>query len=912
MARNLKLNIKNAQLAEAFKLSSLKTRAGQTKPSKAEAPSKASEASHSALPQGSSAGAEPLRAPGKQQQADQVEQAFSEQAASANPAQGKSQAESSASTATHSSIARPLAPPKVSIKSPPSQALKRDAPDKRAAGGSTVTRRVVNEPPAKETSREARGPSSIKGRAPKTTSGPTGHRRPMPKLPPGFKVREPEAAPLEGGALEPTPGRARLGPTGKHVDDYLQPQVLPEKDSSSARTAKASEGTADLTKAAVEGRPAKEGKGERDSDGAKGKRPAKAKESGKVQRKASSLKSIDTYLKGRTEERAWRKPRHKASKTQAVPQSAVPATLAVRLPISVKDLASEMKLKASQLIAQLFMQGITLTLNDLIEDDTLISVLGSHFNCEIRIDTSREERLAVTDKSVDQEIAQSPQDRLTPRAPVVTFMGHVDHGKTSLVDAIRHTNRAAHEAGAITQHIGAFSCSTSQGPVTILDTPGHAAFSEMRARGAKVTDLVVLVVAGDEGIMEQTREVIDQARSAGATLLVAVNKSDRENFDLEKVYRQLADLELLPEAWGGTVVTVACSAKTGEGIQELLELIALQAEILELQADFQARARGVVIEVQMHKGLGPLATVLVQNGTLQKTNALVFEDEWGRIRNMRDETGSEIATAGPSTPVAITGLSGLPSAGEQFICVGSEREAREIIEGRRLMGAARATHKRRLISDAILTGPGAVKKVLNLIVRADVNGSLEAVKTALSGIRSEKVDINVIAEGVGEVSESDVLLAAASKAIVLGFHTQVESHAELLIKQRAVNVQMFDLIYHLVDGIRVVMTSMLDKIRQENDRGAAEIRAVFRSSKLGNIAGCIVTEGLMNRNFQVRVVRAGQVLHKGPIASIKRGKEDVREVAKGIECGILLERFSELQAGDLLQSVEVTYLSQEL
>lgn len=919
MARNLKLNIKNTQLAEAFKLSSLKTRAGQTKPSKAEAPPKAPDAQHIAQPKTNSAEAEPSRVPSKErQQSNQLEQTPVKQSAPVHSAQVKSQAniESSGSPAAHASAAKSVATPKANIKSQAFGEFGRDVRDKRVVGGATVEGKApANEPQTKEVGREARSLSPLRGRAPKTTPGLAGHKRPMPKLPPGFKVREPETAPIdETSTLEATSQRARLGPTGKHVDDYLQPQAPSEKArTSSARAIKSTDdGSVDSAKANLEGRPAKESKGDRESDGAKNKRPAKAKESGKVQRKASSLKSIDTYLKGRTEERAWRKPRHKSSKTQAVPQSAVPATLAVRLPISVKDLASEMKLKASQLIAQLFMQGMTLTLNDLIEDDTLVSVLGSHFNCEIRIDTSREERLAVTDKSVDQEIAQSPPDRLKSRAPVVTFMGHVDHGKTSLVDAIRQTNRAAHEAGAITQHIGAFSCSTSQGSVTILDTPGHAAFSEMRARGAKVTDLVVLVVAGDEGIMEQTREVIDQARAAGATLLVAVNKSDRENFDLERVYRQLADLELLPEAWGGTTVTVACSAKSGDGIGELLELIALQAEILELRADFEARARGVVIEVQMHKGLGPLATVLVQNGTLQKSNALVFEDEWGRIRNMRDETGSEITTAGPSTPVAITGLSGLPAAGEQFICVGSEREAREIIEGRRLMGAARATHKRRLISDAILTAPGAVKKVLNLIVRADVNGSLEAVKTALMGIHSDKVEINVIAEGVGEVSESDVLLAAASKAIVLGFHTQVESHAELLIKQRAVNVQMFDLIYHLVDGIRAVMTGMLDKIRQESDRGAAEIRAVFRSSKLGNIAGCIVTEGLMNRNFQVRVVRAGQVLHKGPIASIKRGKEDVREVAKGIECGILLERFSELQSGDLLQSVEVTYLTQEL
>ncbi len=743
-------------------------------------------------------------------------------------------------------------------------------------------------------------PRADKAQVSNAARPPQSQRRPPPKLPPGFKTRDDALGQVENTQANALVSeRIRLGPTGRHIDDFLpvkgvEPSLVKDKSPEIAKVSPSSD-----TPIA------------RDApDDSKGKKGGKGKEVGKLQRKASSLKSIETYLKGGVQERTWRKPRHKSAKTQAAPQSAVPSTLSVRLPISVKDLASEMKLKASQLIAQLFMQDMSLTLNDLIEDDTIVAVLGSHFNCDITIDTSREDRLAVTDKSVDQEINQSNAEDLIVRAPVVTFMGHVDHGKTSLVDAIRHTNRAAHEAGAITQHIGAFSATSAHGPITILDTPGHAAFSEMRARGAKITDLVVLVIAGDEGMMDQTKEVIEQARAADAVLLVAINKSDREAFDVEKVYRQLADVNLLPEAWGGTTITVNCSAKTGNGVSDLLEMIGLQAELLELKANPTTRARGVVVEVQMHKGLGPLATVLVQNGTLRKNDSLVFEDESGRVRNMRDEKGEEIIEAGPSIPVAITGLSGLPRAGEQFICVTNEREAKVITEGRRL--AARTAPKRRPISDATFAPDGAVKKVLNLVVRADVNGSLEAVKTAIGQIRSDKIETNIIADGVGEVSESDVLLAAASKAVVLGFHTQIESHAEILIKQRGVNVQMFDLIYHVVDGVRVLMTSMLDKLKREDKRGAAEIRELFSSSKLGLIAGCIVSEGTIHRNHQIRVVREGQVLHRGTIASIKRGKDDVREVTKGLECGILPENISDLQAGDILEAIEVSYLAQEL
>ena len=359
-----------------------------------------------------------------------------------------------------------------------------------------------------------------------------------------------------------------------------------------------------------------------------------------------------------------------------------PKHLKVRVPITIKDLASEMKLKASQLIASLFSKGVILTLNDYLDDETTIQLLGHEFECEIVIDTSEEERLRITDKTIKQEIQETPPGELVLRPPVIAFMGHVDHGKTSLIDAIRTSNIAGGEAGAITQHIGAFKCQTPVGPITILDTPGHEAFSEMRARGADVTDIVVIVVAGDEGIRAQTLEAIEQARQAQVTIVVAINKCDKPNYNAENIYRQLADNNLLPEVWGGTTITVNCSATTKEGIQKLLEMLALQAEILELRANPNTRARGAVIESEMHKGLGAVATVLVQNGTLRKGDALVLASSWGRVKTMHDEHGKEILEAGPSTPAKITGLSDVPEAGSDFIGVKNEKEARELSHGR--------------------------------------------------------------------------------------------------------------------------------------------------------------------------------------------------------------------------------------
>ncbi|OGN56941.1 MAG: translation initiation factor IF-2 [Chlamydiae bacterium RIFCSPHIGHO2_12_FULL_44_59] len=636
-------------------------------------------------------------------------------------------------------------------------------------------------------------------------------------------------------------------------------------------------------------------------------RPAKKKETARFDsRDRQGLRDADNE--------AWRKRRAFKPRKQVQEDILRPKNLTIRLPITIKDLAQEMKLKASQLIAKLFMQGVTLTLNDYLDDDTTVQLLGHEFECNIKIDTAQEERIRITDQSIRQEIGSSSKDFLELRSPVVTFMGHVDHGKTSLIDYVRKSNRAAAEAGAITQHIGAFRVTTNAGNVAILDTPGHEAFSEMRSRGANVTDIVILVIAGDEGIKAQTDEAIKQAREAQVPILVALNKMDKAGFDPQKVYRQLADRDLLPEAWGGTTITVNCSATSGEGIKELLEMIALQAEILELRANPSHRARGTVLESEMHKGLGAVATVLVQNGTLRKGDAIVFGHYSGRIKTMQDDMGMPVEEAGPSTPVKITGLSELAEAGHEFIVVKSEKEARSLA-AMRAEGALRekaAKPKLGSLEKMLAKKESGEKKILPLILRADVQGSLEALKASLYKIKSDKARIEIVSADVGEISESDIALAAASKATIVGFHTSIESHADELIKQKKVLIYSHDVIYHIIDEVKERMRALLDKIAEERNTGEILVKAVFRSSQLGLIAGCQVNEGIVKRQQPVRQLRNGEMIWKGKIASLKRGKDDVKEVQKGFECGILLEGQSDIKEGDIFEAYEIHYLEQEL
>jgi translation initiation factor IF-2 len=613
----------------------------------------------------------------------------------------------------------------------------------------------------------------------------------------------------------------------------------------------------------------------------------------------------------------WRKRRALKSKMRSSHQEVEivrPKEISVRIPISLKDLAQCMKLKSSQLISNLFLSGVSVTLNDMLDDETMVQLLGQEFGCVINFDTVEEERLRITDKSIQDEIKETPEELLKMRPPIVAFMGHVDHGKTSIIDRIRKSNRVQSEVGAITQHIGAFICPTAHGPITILDTPGHEAFFQMRERGADVTDIVVLVVAGDEGIKEQTIEALNQAKGAHSTIVVAINKCDKQGYDEGLVFRQLAENNLLPEAWGGQTVTVKCSASTGEGIDSLLEMLALQSEVLELKANPAARARGSIIETEMNKGMGAVATLLIRNGTLHLGDSLVFETSFAKVKSMRDEWGKEMAEAGPSYAVRIHGLSSMPSAGEEFIVVPNEREAREIAEGR-LEGKRHSNFqiKRRKTIESMMEQASQIKKkIFNVIIRADVQGSLEALCHALGKITSDKIELNIIATGIGEISESDVQMAMVSKAIIIGYHTQVEAHAEHMIKEAGVQIRLHNIIYHAHDDVKALMTNALDKIREETYKGKAEVKTLFKSSHLGNIAGCMVIDGSLSRNSHVRVRRLDSVVFDGTISSLKRFKEDVREVTKGTECGIVINNWDDSVPGDIIEAFDISYRAQEL
>lgn len=641
----------------------------------------------------------------------------------------------------------------------------------------------------------------------------------------------------------------------------------------------------------------------------------------KTPRKQQQFRPFDSRdragLRTDEDQQQWRRRRPQKFRRSRDnrPEPVRPTEIKIRLPITLKDLAHEMKLKSSQIVQKLFLEGLIITINDYIEDPTVIELIGHEFGVAITVDTSEEKRLKITDKTISEEIADCETEKLKPRAPVIAFMGHVDHGKTSLVDHIRKSNVAGGEAGAITQHIGAFRVHTSHGELAILDTPGHEAFSLMRMRGAAVTDLVILVVAGDEGIKPQTLEAIKHAKEAEVPMVVAINKCDKPEFNADNVYRQLADNNLLPESWGGEILTVNCSATTGEGVNNLLETTALQAEMLDLKANPKTRARGTVIESELHKGLGSVATILVQNGTLIKGDAVVFDQIWGRIKTMHDEHGKDIDKAGPSTPVRITGLSGVPSAGCEFVVVESEREARKLSE-ERASGRKHAALKAKSSDgfEALLERESELmeKKILPVIIRADVQGSVEALVNSLEKIKSKKIELNIVSADVGEISESDVELAAASGAIIIGFHTKVESHAENIIKKEKVVIRNHDIIYHVVDDMKEIMRSKLDKLRTEEYSGTALVRQTFKSSQLGVIAGCMVEDGVVEREQLARLFRGEELLWEGILTSLKRVKDDVKSVSKGHECGINIPKFNDIQADDEIKTYNVKYVDQDL
>ena len=575
--------------------------------------------------------------------------------------------------------------------------------------------------------------------------------------------------------------------------------------------------------------------------------------------------------------------------------------------ISVAGLAQQMSVKAGEVIKELMKLGVMATINQMIDQDTATLVV-EELGHKVKLISAD-----ALEEKLEETLAQH-EGIEEPRAPVVTVMGHVDHGKTSLLDYIRKTRVASGEAGGITQHIGAYHVETDRGMISFLDTPGHAAFTAMRARGAKSTDIVILVVAADDGVMPQTEEAIQHARAAEVPLIVAVNKIDKEGADPERVKNELSAKEVIPEDWGGDTQFVNVSAHTGEGIDELLDAILLQSELLELTAPRDVPAQGIVIESRLDKGRGPVASLLVQSGTLRQGDIVLAGLNYGRVRAMLDENGQPIEEAGPSIPVEILGLDGTPNAGDQFAAVESEKRARDVADFR--IEKSRETKLQRQqaakLDNMFESMTAGEKKTLNVIVKADVRGSLEAIQTALLDLGNEEVQVNIVSGGVGGIAETDVTLAMTSNAVIFGFNVRADNAARKLIESEGLDLRYYNVIYDLIDDVKQGLSGMLAPEMREEIVGIAEVRDVFSSPKFGQIAGCMVIEGAVYRAKPIRVLRDNVVIYQGELESLRRHKDDVNEVRAGTECGIGVKNYTDVKVGDQIEVYEVKEIARTL
>jgi translation initiation factor IF-2 len=580
--------------------------------------------------------------------------------------------------------------------------------------------------------------------------------------------------------------------------------------------------------------------------------------------------------------------------------------------LTIKAAAEKIGVTSADAVKVLMSAGMMVPAASAV-DEKILEALGRGFGIEFEVtpreaDPLREEgekkKISPDKKKKQQETKE--RSGFTPRPPIVTVMGHVDHGKTTLLDTIRHTNVTASEAGGITQHIGACTVMHEGRPLVFLDTPGHEAFTAMRARGAGVTDVVILVVAADDGVMPQTREAIDHVRAAGVPIVVAVNKVDKPAAKPDRVRQQLSDAGLVPEEWGGDVVMVDLSAKTGDGIDRLLEMVLLVAEMQDLQGDATVSPEGVVIEAELDKGKGPVATVIVQQGTLKRGDIALFGTSWGKIRALIDTAGKNVNEAGPSTPVELLGLSEVPQPGELFTVVNSEREARDALSSSRSqirdlgMPARKAS-----LEDLYSQMQEGQKPQLNLLVKCDVQGSVEALCASLEKMATEEVGVSIIHKGVGRIAESDVTLASASGAVIIGFNVRPDANAKKIAEADGVEIRLYDIIYDVIDDVKAAMEGLLKPTLKEQRLGEVEIREVFKIPKAGKIAGCHVTQGLVRRSSRVRVVRAGIVIWDGGISTLRHFKDEAREVKAGFDCGIALSGFQDFEEGDILEAYEV-------
>ena len=576
-------------------------------------------------------------------------------------------------------------------------------------------------------------------------------------------------------------------------------------------------------------------------------------------------------------------------------------------PVTVAELASQMAVKSGELIKILMKMGVMATITQVLDEDTAV-LLVEEMGHKIEV---------VADDALEQSVLDDYQElkgERVPRAPVVTVMGHVDHGKTSLLDRIRKSRVAAGEAGGITQHIGAYHVNTDNGMITFIDTPGHAAFTSMRARGAQVTDIVILVVAADDGVMPQTEEAVQHARAAGVPMVVAVNKVDKEEADPDRVKTELASREVIPEDWGGDVQFIPVSAHTGQGIDELLEAVLLQAELLELMAVPEGFARGIVIESRLDRGRGPVATMLVQNGLLKVGDAILAGEQVGKVRALVDENGKQIKQAGPSIPVEILGLSGTPDAGDELIVLENERKAREVAEFRseRTRDAEHKRQHAQKLDQMFANMEAGEVSNLNIVLKTDVRGTLEALSAALLKLATDEVRVHIVVQGVGGITESDATLASSAGAIVLGFNVRADAGARQVIERDGIELRYYSVIYDIVDDVKAAMSGLLAPELREEIVGIAEVRDVFNSPKFGQIAGCMVVEGIVYRNKKIRVLRDNVVIYEGELESLRRFKDDVNEVRNGTECGIGVKNYTDVKSGDKIEVFDVREVARKI
>ena len=575
--------------------------------------------------------------------------------------------------------------------------------------------------------------------------------------------------------------------------------------------------------------------------------------------------------------------------------------------IAVNELAQKMAIKGVVIVKELMKLGTMATINEVIDQDTAVLVVEELGHTPVLVSASQEE-----DQFRDELVTEAGEE--LPRAPVVTVMGHVDHGKTSLLDYIRESRVASGEAGGITQHIGAYHVDTPKGMVTFLDTPGHAAFTAMRARGAQSTDVVILVVAADDGVMPQTEEAVKHARAAGVPLVVAINKMDKEGANPDQVINELSALEVVPEDWGGDTQFVKVSALTGDGVDALLEAVLLQAELLELTAPVEVPARGVIVEARVDKGRGVVATALIQAGTLSQGDFMLAGESVGKVRAMIGDDGKAVKTAGPSIPVEILGLDSPPNAGDEFFVTADERKAREIAELRQHKTREERMTRQQVskLENMFASFEGGEKKVLPLVVKADVRGSLEAILSALHDFETDEVGVNIVSSGVGGLTESDINLAVTTGAVVLGFNVRADVSARKIVEAEGVDLRYYSVIYSLLDEVKQALSGMLEPEMREEIVGIAEVRDVFSSPKFGHIAGCMVLEGTVSRDKPIRVLRDSVVIYQGELESLRRFKDDVKDVRNGTECGIGVKDYKDVKPGDQIEVYEIQYIDREL